>query len=57
MEAARQNRIDALRPILTPEQMKSYESNPVMSVGIPEVTVMPGGAAIHSIQAIPAPDK
>jgi len=57
MEAARQSRLDALRPILTPEQMKAYESNPAMSFAIPDVTVMPGGAAIHSIMPVPKPDK
>ena len=57
MEAAKQARTDALRPILTPEQMKAYESNPATSFGIPEVTVMPGGAAIRSIIAAPATDK
>ena len=57
MEAAKQDRIEALRPILTPEQMKAYESNPAMSFGIPDVTVMPGGAAIRSIIAAPPADK
>ena len=57
MDAAKQARIDALRPILTPEQMKAYESNPTMGVGIPELTVMPGGAGIRSIIGAPASDK
>jgi hypothetical protein len=57
IEAAKQARTDALRPILTPEQIKAYESNPAMSFGIPEVTVMPGGAEIRSIIAAPATDK
>ena len=57
IEAAKQARMDALRPILTPEQMKSYESNPTMSFGMPEVTVVPGGAAIRSIMVTPQPDK
>jgi hypothetical protein len=57
IEAAKQARMDALRPILTPEQMKAYESNPTMSFGIPDVTAIQGGAAIQSIMVTPAPDK
>jgi hypothetical protein len=57
MEAAKQARIKALRPILTQEQMNAYESNPAMSFGVPDVTVMPGGASIRSIIAAPPADK
>lgn len=54
IEAAKQARLNALRPILTPEQLKAYEISPTTSFGIPEVTVMPGGAEIRSIVS-PAP--
>jgi hypothetical protein len=57
MAAAKQARVDALRPILTPEQLKAYESNPAAAFGIPEVTVMPGGASVGTIQMNVAPSK
>lgn len=47
-EAAMQARKDALRPILTPEQMKAYESNPMMSFGAPEVSIITVGSANES---------
>ena len=55
MEAARQTRLDALRPILTPEQLKVYESNPTAVFGTPEVTVMPGGGGIRAIGSVAVP--
>lgn len=48
-DAAKQARIDALRPILTPEQLAAYETNPptpplnMRSNGLAEVITTPGG--------------
>jgi hypothetical protein len=47
--------MDALRPILTPEQLTAYESNPSLSFGgTSDVTLMPGGATIRSMMVQPS---
>jgi hypothetical protein len=51
IEAAKQARLEALRPILTPEQMKAYESNPTTSFGAPGITMMPGGTVMPGGEA------
>ncbi|MCW1926372.1 hypothetical protein OKA05_27725 [Luteolibacter arcticus] len=50
IKAAKQARVEAMRPILTPEQLKVYESNPATLLNIPEVTVTPGGGSVGAIQ-------
>lgn len=47
VEAARQERVDALRGVLTDEQMKVYESDPPLGFAIPDMLETPNGGVFR----------
>lgn len=47
VDAARQERVDALRKVLTDEQMEVYERNPPLGFAIPDMIETPNGGAFR----------